>query len=324
MRTAMERVGVGVLTAMLITASGASAQAEGKIAFINRLDDQTKLFVMDADGGNRTEVYSGDFVLSNGFGAGLSWSPDGRRIAARQKVGFSGWDIITIDIDSGDLINLTDGSASNMLPSWSPDGNRIAYVSFQSKTNGIFVMNADGNDSIQLSNGELDMAPVWSPDGGRIAFSSERDGNEEIYVMDADGDNVQRLTDRPGDDSLPSWSPDGSRIAFVSFPEGNNSEPDIYMMDADGGNLVQLTNMPGWESSPSWSPDGTQLVFTRTPKLVNWLSFDIYTMDIDGSNLVNLTEGIAGGAIGAKWVLPNEIASLVQALSWGAVKQLAR
>lgn len=69
-------------------------------------------------------------------------------------------------------------------------------------------------------------------------------------------------------------------------------------MEADGSNLQRLTDRPAVDGVPAWSPDGR--------------------------NVVNLTEGIDGGALGGEWVLASDIASLVQSLSWGGVKELSR
>ena len=59
----------------------------------------------------------------------------------------------------------------------------------------IYVMNADGTNSVRLTNnGYGDEYPAWSPDGNQIAFASQRDGNYEIYVIDLDSQNIHNLT----------------------------------------------------------------------------------------------------------------------------------
>ena len=166
-----------------------------------------------------------------------------------------------MDVDGGNLQNLTNNPNYDTSPSWSPDGERIVFVSerpghFKGEvgiTSEIYAMDADGGNQQRLTeNRQNDRDPSWSPDGERIAFASDRKGdfeNFEIYVMDADGGNQKKLTNNRGDDSSPSWSPDSRRIAFSSDRDGRT---DIYVMDVDGGNLQNLTNNRDADVSPAW------------------------------------------------------------------------
>src|SRR5687768_5142216 len=70
---------------------------------------------------------------------------------------------------------------------------KIAFMSQRNGIAGIFVMNSDGSNPMQLTN-TGDFEPAFSPDGSKIAFHSFRDGNAEIYVMNSDGSNQINLT----------------------------------------------------------------------------------------------------------------------------------
>jgi Tol biopolymer transport system component len=183
---------------------------------------------------------------------------------------------------------------SDKHPAWSPDGKKIAYSSAHGNLE-IYVMNADGDKEINLTNHlSEDYDPTWSPDGKRIAFTSERDGNREIFVMNADGSNPINLTNSSIEEQEPAWSPDGTKIAMiVKMPELRQSRI-LHVMNADGTNRKQLfefpdyvnssesPNKPGTMSIPAWSPDGTQIAF-------GWKG-EIYVVHPDGTEPVQLSD----------------------------------
>ena len=50
--------------------------------------------------------------------------------------------------------------------------------------NGVFVVDADGRNTRNLTNHEAnDLWPTWSRDGHLVAFSSSRSGGDEIFVQ---------------------------------------------------------------------------------------------------------------------------------------------
>ena len=56
-------------------------------------------------------------------------------------------------------------------------------------------MNADGTDSMALTNDPNADDPAWSPDGSQSAFDADADGDgyEELWVMNADGSGATQL-----------------------------------------------------------------------------------------------------------------------------------
>ena len=227
------------------------------IAFTSLRDDNSEIYVMDADGHNPRNLTQNP----NGvFDRAPVWSPDGQHIAF-QSYRYGSMDIYVMDADGKNPRNLTQNPARDRAPVWSPDGQYIAFQSYRYDNSEIYVMDADGKNPRNLtqSTDTFDRAPVWSPDGQHIAFTSELDSGSDIYVMDADGKNPRNLTQNPNDDSSPVWSPDGQHIAFTSNRDGNR---DIYVMNADGENLRNLTQNTAHDESPVWSPDGQHIAFT--------------------------------------------------------------
>lgn len=73
-------------------------------------------------------------------------SPDGKKIAFVSGANGGGTDIFTVNVDGTDLQQFTN-NRSSWEPDWSPDGKQIAFsqVGDDIKSNGIWIMNADGS-----------------------------------------------------------------------------------------------------------------------------------------------------------------------------------
>lgn len=192
-------------------------------------------------------------------------------------------------------------------PVWSPDGQKIAFASGGfNDLSDIFVMNADGTNRVQLTDGgsyltyETSFAPAWSPNGSKIAFYGTRAGqNVALFVMNSDGTNVSRIYENSGGCSRPSWSPDGIQIAFHC--EGGYAICTFNTLD---GSLKTITGSSwyDWEvASPAWSPDGSMIAYLRTPyegyygspNIVN----EIWMIDLNSLatwNLTNTSDVIEG------------------------------
>lgn len=166
----------------------------------------------------------------------------------------------------------------------SPDGTKIAYTTNPREygvEGNMFIMNADGTDSNQLTfSDDGAYCADFSPDGTQILYVSGEDLSREIYSMNIDGTGVRQLThdSKFGEYSspYPQYSPDGSLIAYFN-------RPYIWIMNADGSDPGSFTFDDIDGSSPSFMPDGVGLIFSS--------SYQVYLTDIYGSELRQLTVG---------------------------------
>ena len=199
-------------------------------------------------------------------------SPDaGERAAERPEIAFSraggkfSLSIYVMNADGGGRVRLTDDSeAVDTDPAFSPDGEWIAFTRQEGRESRTYLIESDGADVTQLTDGRDDSQPAWSPDGERIVF---RRAEGSLYIMEADGSDAAQLTDGP-DDSQPAWSPDGERIVFNRERplkgDPAAAEGGIYATNADGSGPVNLSDGPAFDefnSSPAFSPDGRRIAF---------------------------------------------------------------
>jgi len=158
------------------------------------------------------------------------------------------------DYDGARQLRVTISRSLDISPVWAPDGRTIAFSSWRSGYQDIYLLFPYGGAPLQNPTkgtpGSQSYLPAWSPDGTRLAFTSSRDGNAEIYVMNRDGSGVRRVTDHPSIDTTPTWSPTGTQIAFVSDRTGT---PQIYIVNVDGTGLQRITR-ESYCDRPTWSP----------------------------------------------------------------------
>ncbi len=136
-------------------------------------------------------------------------------------------------------------------PVFTPDGEQIVYQGCVENECGLFIMNADGANPLQLTEFKDDLAPAVSPDGTRVAYMSLLSGYWQVNVVNVDGTGRVALTDDWYWNGLPVWSPDGQHIIFVStrdenwpdnFSPAENNRFRLWVMDADGGSQRPLND----------------------------------------------------------------------------------
>lgn len=167
----------------------------------------------------------------------------------------------------------------NMAPNWSPDGKKIVYYSNRKGNNEIYVMNADGSDSQQLTeNPSSDYLPKFSPDGTRILYFSGDKKRYNIYLMNADGSDKKQLTDNESRNEDPNWLPDGSGFIYNTNESGNQ---ELIIKKFADNKVLKLTSNNIRDFTGSMSSDGSQIIFVRS---ITSDSNVLFLMNADGSD----------------------------------------
>lgn len=186
----------------------------------------------------------------------FSW--DGQYLAfSSDRNGY--WDLYLLDIQTGEVIQVTDTPEYDGKPSWSPDNLWLAYETYLDDSLEIAIRPLDNQQApVRLTNNlAADYAPTWSPLGRHIAFVSTHSGERDIWIADLDQidnrfSNLSNTSQRSEGD--PIWSPDGKTLMWSGTEDGTRS---MYTWDISQKD--QLAVYLGTGDLAALSPDGTQI-----------------------------------------------------------------
>ena len=212
----------------------------------------------------------------------------------------------------------------------SPDGSKVLYTVREAVmtddrseyVNQVFLCNADGSNTIQLTKGDKNSAnPKWSPDGKWIAFTSSRDGKNNLYVLPVGGGEAEKVTDVKSGVGNYDWSHDGNMIAFVMTDaaadkeeKNKKSKNDWYFMDEEvkqnrlfvlwlnkkdtAGKRIQkqVTKENYNINAFDWSPDGKSIAYShgKSPEQNDNVYSDISLIDIESGTIKPIAKTGAG------------------------------
>src|SRR5574341_90469 len=235
------------------------------IAYRGHAGDQVGLIVARADGSGArflARVVGTNAPLPT-TGTDIAWAPDGKRIAfvsgtpgpetaeatgdpmvirrylykPEAGEGMSHFNdnvrlhLFVVDLASGQVKQLTEGTHYEHSIDWSPDGQEIVFVS-----------NREPNE--------------------------DQFFNYDLFTLHVGDGAIRRLTATENAEYQPRWSPDGKAIAYRATKRGltdletTMEDTHVWLINADGSNRREIgAGLDQRQGTPGWSSDGTAVRF---------------------------------------------------------------
>ncbi len=213
----------------------------------------THIFVMPAEGGTPRQLTSGAFD----HGGRLSWTPDSRAIVFSANRGDPDFEVrnsevFEVEVESGELTQLTDRFGPDGSPVVSPDGRQIAYTGLDDRYQGyqvthLYVMNRDGSGSYQVSDFDRDIGGLtWAQDGRGLYFQYDDEGMTKVGFVTLDGE-VTTLAEELGGVGLGRPYSGGSytvsNTGRIAYTHNSTERPADVAVTARNEQPQQLTHL---------------------------------------------------------------------------------
>ncbi len=216
--------------------------------------------------------------------AGNAGKPTGARVVTRIQYKMNGRGLLSdgrsqlfvVDIESGQVTQVTSGEYSCREPEWSPCGRFLAFTSsrfedYETKSiRDIYIVPVSGGDMRKITSSDAVLGgPSWSPDGEFIACYGHDNSMHGatvpgVCVVPVSGDPVKFLTrerqlhvggsasgDMGGSPGhKPAWTKDSQSIYFSAMQRGRT---DLYKVCVSSGEISTVTSgnctVAGWSKA---------------------------------------------------------------------------
>jgi dipeptidyl aminopeptidase/acylaminoacyl peptidase len=225
-------------------------------------DKRQHLFVVPikdgAAAGEPRDLTPGDrdaVPTSSTFSAGddFDFSPDGKKLAytatpapVREESWRTNHDLYEVDIETGEVRQLTTNPAADAFPRYSPDGKWIAYRAqsrpgFEADRWQLMLYDRANGKTRSLTP-DFDSwveAFIWASDSRTIYFEAEEKAAKPLWSVAIDGKAVRKVVDKAVNGEI-SLSPDGKTVAFVRQTLSRPAE--ILRATIGGGEIQPITH----------------------------------------------------------------------------------
>jgi Tol biopolymer transport system component/DNA-binding winged helix-turn-helix (wHTH) protein len=233
-------------------------------------------------------------------GASLSWSPDGRWLAAAKagdSTSFFGTGIYLIPAAGGDARQVTNPKPSvfDTSPAFSPDGSTLAYAACEGAdpiySCDVWTLSLDVEGRPRQEPRRLTWqgfpaltSLAWTRDGSSIIYSVWAARFSRLWRVRTDGSASPERVEIAGLGAVgPATVPCCDRLAYVRLAE----DADIYLFQPDVG-AAPLIASTVYDFNPQYSADGSRIAFTSSRADERE---EVWLANADGSGATRLTRG---------------------------------
>ncbi len=292
--------------------SPVAISTDGKhFAFIRRVpsEETAQLIVLEQnESGIRERILASRPFTEAFSNDGLSWSPDGKNLAAVAHNENASMDLVIVETENGEQRKLNQESWEWVgQTAWLQGGESLLFTAYREGssnfTDEIWITNIAEGKARLVTDGIKGVAGISMSSDSKSVAVVRANRLTSLWVGSLDGHGSAAIINKSiGDFSQSAhginWTPDG-RIVYDSAADGNS---DIWIANSDGSDTKKITGDRGADFMPVVTNDGRYIVFVsnRTGDLNLW------RMELDGTKATQLTtlQNISGATISPdnKWV----------------------
>lgn len=209
------------------------------IVFTGLKNSQNDLYLFNVETEELTQL-TDDFYDDNE----ASFSPDGRYIAFasdRPKVAtgdvsntssrfeYGSYNIYRLDLETSEILAITEGEDQKHSPTWSPDGQKLAFVGDYNGIQNLYVKDLQKGDLFPVTDILTNVkSPSWSPKGDKIAFSSFNNRGYDIFLLT----KIRPVADSPYELEKTAYYK-GEMVAPIEFAMEQTVPPEDSVKTAE-------------------------------------------------------------------------------------------
>lgn len=258
------------------------------LAFLRVENGHAQCIIIPANGGQERQVAEFPAADVTQTQSRLTWSHDGKSLAASIGTENQPAAIALIDIANGALRRITnppDGTEGDWSPAISPDGTTLAFArSGAGEGADLDICDLSGANLRRVTFGDHPIHGLaWMPNSSDLVYATQLGNGGRLWRIAINGGSPRDLFLPGNTSSYPTVSATHNRLVYTESP----SVSSVWRapLDSPSSSGHPILRSSGREFSPSYSPDGR-----RIADISDQTGFEeIWVSDAEGGNRIQIT-----------------------------------